>query len=466
MRDGRLLLLGLSLGRSGCAAPVVARSPSASARAAGRALRRLLIAAAACVAAGCAAQLDVPTVTAVPGREDLTLMSYRAHVAGGLSDPVTIDLPDGVDAVLIEIAGAHGQFRLAELQTPSGRDVVESGGFVTRDAREVDGLVDWLYPNSPSLTLESGRHVLRFTALGDGGRVVDDEDVTVRLYTRTNGGGGGGGAIKLDVIVADDALDGGSADKLASALVARVAALYAQAGLTIADYTTATAHLGGSALPLDGGRLGAASLTSLQAALRAAGARAEALHLVVVRELDDGGAPVAGYSLGLPGPFAADRPTAGVLVSAAPFAAPSTGALDTEAMGTTAAHEIGHYLGLYHTSERDGVDHDPIADTPECAPGAGACPDATNVMFWTGGGGRSQLTAGQGAVMRRHPLVVAAPPPAPPTADCHGPCNAGDSCVVLGGQSLCATACDPATTPCASGRCAPADDGTFVCRAD
>ena len=51
-------------------------------------------------------------------------------------------------------------------QTPSGRDVVESGGFVTRDAREVDGLVDWLYPNSPALALESGRHVLRFTALG------------------------------------------------------------------------------------------------------------------------------------------------------------------------------------------------------------------------------------------------------------------------------------------------------------
>ncbi|HEY1586806.1 MAG TPA: hypothetical protein VGH63_14030 [Polyangia bacterium] len=88
------------------------------------------------------------------------------------------------------------------------------------------------------------------------------------------------------------------------------------------------------------------------------------------------------------------------------------------------------------------------------------------MMFWTGGGARSRLTAGQGAVMRRHPLVIVAAPPAPPAADCRGPCNAGDSCVVLAGQSVCATACDPATTPCASGRCAPSDDGTFVCRAD
>jgi len=428
VRDGRVLLLGLTL-------------------------------------AGCAAQVDAATVTAVAGRQDLTLMSVRAHVAGGLSDPVTVDLPSGVDSVLIEVAGAHGQFRLAELQTPSGRDVVESGGFVTRDAREVDGLVDWLYPNSPSLALESGRHVLRFTALADGGRVVEDEDVTVRLYTRA--GVGSGGAVKLDVLVADDALDAGAGgvDAVAAALVARVAALYAPAGMRVAEYTTATLLLGGSTLPLDGGRLTSSALAALHDAVQAAGARDDAVHLVVVRSLDDGDGTVAGYSLGLPGPFAADRPTAAVLVSAAPFAS-SPGALDTDGLGTTAAHEIGHYLGLYHTSERDGDAHDPIADTPECAAGDDACPDASNVMFWTGGGARSRLTAGQGAVMRRHPLVVAAPPPAPPTADCRGPCNAGDTCVVLAGQSVCATACDPAATPCQSGRCAPSDDGTFVCRAD
>jgi hypothetical protein len=416
--------------------------------------------------AGCAAQLDAPTVTAVAGREDLTLMSYRAHVAGGLSDPVTVDLPAGIDAALIEIAGDSGAFRLAQLETPSGRDVVESGGFVTRDAREIDGLVDWLYPNSPSLTLESGRHVLRFTALGAGGRVVDDEDVTVRLYTRA--GAGAGGAIKIDVLVAEDALDGGvdARDGVAAALMARVAALYAQAGLRVLDYTTATLHLGGSELPLDGGKLATSSLTTLQAAVSAAGARADAVHPVVVRALDDGNGPVAGYALGLPGPFAADRATAAVLVSAAPFASPSTGALDSDGMGTTCAHEIGHYLGLYHTSERDGAVHDPIGDTPECATGDSACPDATNVMFWTGGGARSRLTAEQGAVMRRHPLVFAAAAPPRPSADCSGACNAGDTCVVLAGQSVCATACDPAAMPCASGRCAPSDDGTFVCRAD
>ena len=42
------------------------------------------------------AGIEAPTVTAVPGREDLSVLSLRAHVAAGLSDPVTVEVPDGV----------------------------------------------------------------------------------------------------------------------------------------------------------------------------------------------------------------------------------------------------------------------------------------------------------------------------------------------------------------------------------
>src|SRR5262249_3401869 len=157
------------------------------------------------------------------------------------------------------------------------------------------------------LPLESGRHVLRFTALDGGGAPIDDEDVTVRLYARA--GAAPGGAIKLDVLVADDAL-AGDVDGVAAALVGGIARLYAPAGMAIVDYTTATVTLGGSDFALAGGRLGTPSLVQVQTALRAAGARADAVHLVVVRSLDDGAAgDVAGYSLGLPGPFAPNRPT-------------------------------------------------------------------------------------------------------------------------------------------------------------
>jgi hypothetical protein len=34
-------------------------------------------------------------------------------------------------------------------------------------------------------------------------------------------------------------------------------------------------------------------------------------------------------------------------------------------MGTTISHEIGHFLGLNHPTESDGLSHDPIPDTPQ-----------------------------------------------------------------------------------------------------
>ena len=41
-------------------------------------------------------------------------------------------------------------------------------------------------------------------------------------------------------------------------------------------------------------------------------------------------------------------------------------------MGSTIAHEMGHYLGLNHPSERDGSEHDFVADTPQCTAKAGS----------------------------------------------------------------------------------------------
>ena len=39
--------------------------------------------------------------------------------------------------------------------------------------------------------------------------------------------------------------------------------------------------------------------------------------------------------------------------------------LDPPAIGQTLCHELGHALGLYHTSEYDLVSHDVYDDTPE-----------------------------------------------------------------------------------------------------
>jgi hypothetical protein len=97
-----------------------------------------------------------------------------------------------------------------------------------------------------------------------------------------------------------------------------------------------------------------------------------------------------------------------------------------------AAHESGHFLGLYHTTERAGSQYDPLVDTPhcecsrycgfapsECSAGLSParcdqhyerCSGGRNLMFWaidlsgaSAPGG--YLSPEQGRVVRASPLV-------------------------------------------------------------
>ena len=96
------------------------------------------------------------------------------------------------------------------------------------------------------------------------------------------------------------------------------------------------------------------------------------------------------------------------------------GQLSIDFLGETAAHEIGHFLGLFHTTERNGLFHDIIEDTPECEAltqdtdndnivELSECTDlgSTNLMFWQGNGVTRQtgLTQGQAHVIMFSPLA-------------------------------------------------------------
>ena len=77
-------------------------------------------------------------------------------------------------------------------------------------------------------------------------------------------------------------------------------------------------------------------------------------------------------------------------------------------LGQTMAHEIGHFLGLRHTSEHGGGG-DPISDTAECNdPQSGtACPDSNNFMFPFSITGVSQqeVSNGQTRILKRSALI-------------------------------------------------------------
>ena len=111
-----------------------------------------------------------------------------------------------------------------------------------------------------------------------------------------------------------------------------------------------------------------------------------------------------------------------------------TGGLDVrcgaDEVAYVAAHETGHFLGLFHTTEKEGADFDPITDTPRCPcstcastvdqPRCGtsnppnmlasrcvspsSCGGGDNLMFWLLAPG-GKLSPQQAQVMRLNPLV-------------------------------------------------------------
>jgi hypothetical protein len=121
------------------------------------------------------------------------------------------------------------------------------------------------------------------------------------------------------------------------------------------------------------------------------------LNLFFVRTAFGGG--VLGVAATVAGPKRNGTTSSGVMSAYEDFSA--------SLIGLVAAHEIGHFLGLYHTVEQTG-EHDFVDDTPECPPAGtnAACPMPGGglLLHWQALGGTT-LSPGQGAVLRGHPLV-------------------------------------------------------------
>jgi hypothetical protein len=163
-----------------------------------------------------------------------------------------------------------------------------------------------------------------------------------------------------------------------------------------------------------------------------------------------GGGTIVGIDGTIPGPASLNGTVhSGAVVSAADLfaataqnCAPGVANLSScgpDLVAYIAAHETGHFLGLFHTTEQNGSNFDPLADTGKCpcvpcagtqqancaddpganAPflaadqcfqsGAGAvCTGGDNLMFWQlePGVSRGTITPQQAQVMKLNPAVV------------------------------------------------------------
>lgn len=129
-----------------------------------------------------------------------------------------------------------------------------------------------------------------------------------------------------------------------------------------------------------------------------------AVNVFLINDFNVSEAPgLLGVSSGIPGMAGLHGSSGSGLV----FSTASLGE-DNQQLGQTMAHEIGHFVGLRHTTEHGFGVHDPITDTPTCAnPNlASFCPDSDNFMFaFALGGAQQVVTPGQAYVVQRNPLV-------------------------------------------------------------
>ncbi len=142
----------------------------------------------------------------------------------------------------------------------------------------------------------------------------------------------------------------------------------------------------------------------------------DTVNLFFVEDQLSGESAAYGVSGGLPGPTGIASSWNGVLNFLTAHATGTT--LNTQLLGETAAHEMGHWLGLYHTSESTGTSFDPLSDTAECPISRDNDSDgkvypeecdgygADNVMFWTSWSTSSQAAGKKQETISREQKYV------------------------------------------------------------
>lgn len=287
----------------------------------------------------------------------------------GRTVPVDVVVPAAAQSLLFVLDAAGSRLTTAQLSDPSGVELVpdgwlerSSGGNVCIEcvARVTVGFARHvaLVPNRPGIVVEPGVWSASFARLnGEGatGELVVTALVGDLAVTRRS--------LPVTVLLAGEADLAGAAG-LDSALD-RLTSIYEAAGITL----TATA--------VPAPDLARAPTAESVAAL----------------------SPIAGLSVVLVDQIVTADGTALLGLSPTPGAVPSGVVFvtrDAPDLGRAMAHEIGHFLGLFHPNEPNQRDlHDPVPDTP--------LTDSDNLMDVFADG--VSLTPQQRALIGSHPAL-------------------------------------------------------------
>lgn len=350
----------------------------------------------------------------------------------GETEDFEVDVPEGaVTLHVVAATDADATVVLLGARAPSGAWVVvdEAPEGMSRD--EADKLASGfgpgilshnktvalprasttLIPNTPEVVLEPGVWTFRAGAFdvtqredGSWDRAPDATPLTVSVLLRKTPVPASG---VIDLVLSFDPSSGLSAaeaqedDDVSRSLDILDEAL-AEVGLAVGDVEFRDVALSTGIIPLS--QPACSTSDGLANVFDEAPAPSrEVVHVVFLDYFTcpklggifDAGQQIAALSIGAPGvPFGTRT---GIL--AATFAKPTYPVEWSEIL----AHEVGHYLGLFHTRESLGGIVDNIADTAEDEEGAKANLMFFNVTLSTA----TTLSADQGEIIRSSPLVKA-----------------------------------------------------------
>lgn len=317
-----------------------------------------------------------------------------------VSAPIRFSLP--ADTVSFQIFMRGGDAQAACLNQVLDPDNVDILGVGARSI--LDANVDYcsaLVPQGPQFTAKSGLWRYKLAAVG---RVPDDIRVTLAL--RTGPLPSNASTLKVQPFLASGTYTPADIKPALDAM----RQIYAQAGVSLRISNTIV-------LKEPAFRIASIDFTDPITRRLVGKGLPGFVNLFFV---DDTDVALAGIAAGLPGSLGIASNRNGVLL---PLNSnlDSNMQIDTSFLAETAGHEMGHFLGLFHTTERNGLQFDILPDTPECrrstrdSNGDGIvlldeCRGLgiNNLMFWVGDGviRQTQITADQAQVINFSPIAA------------------------------------------------------------